>query len=310
MARRRTADAAPRGATDARQGRTLAERGRRLLDGPAEALALAHAAGVLHRELSPRKLFVTRPSASARGAIKLLDFGTTMGDAPEDATYGAPERREETLGAAGPWSDVYALATIFLEMLAGRPAPSLTDIEVSARVSEVLERAVARRPAERQKDVGEFWGMLKGAILRDRDSLQRVSKLPLTAGSGAPMDRERCTLPEDMRITLSRIDGITVPRVDPDVIALSNAEISYGDARPLDSGVRSAPGPLEPPRDGVTDRPSNDTVVMTPNEPRPSTATTPGAREQHDGRARRRRAEPAGRSPGGATDVPARRSGV
>ena len=277
-----------------KEGRSLSEVVR-LLDGAAEALALAHAHGVVHGALSPQRLFVTRADAKGRASIKLLDFGIASpamaprSNAPPDSGRRdidlAPELRRTDLGVVGPWSDVYALAMILFTMLLDRtpiaeglegddaarlgehrPTPSALGIEVSPRVSGVLKRAVAMRAAERQKDVGEFWGMLKGAILRDRDSLQRVSKLPLTAASSGASERERSTMPEDLRVTLSRIDGVTVPRVDPDVIALSNAEISYADALPLNSGVRSAPAAHERERGDAMDRPSNDTVVMTPSE--------------------------------------------
>ena len=36
--------------------------------------------------------------------------------------YGAPEQFSRSLGANGPWTDVYALGLVFTELLAGRPA--------------------------------------------------------------------------------------------------------------------------------------------------------------------------------------------
>ena len=116
-------------------GKTLREalRARELSDSDAveacaqlaEAVAHAHAHGILHRDVKPANvLLVDAPGVS----VRLLDFGlaafedaqtlTAPGDVPGTLAYISPER----LGGGGstPAADVWALGAILWEALGGR----------------------------------------------------------------------------------------------------------------------------------------------------------------------------------------------
>jgi serine/threonine-protein kinase len=177
----------------------------RLLDSAIDAVAYAHAQGVVHRDLNPGNLFLARTSSGVR--LKVLDFGVAkvMADSvlamPSARTvgnmrmfapaYGAPEQFDDRAGAVGPWTDVYAIALVTLEALrdrtvvegdhvgefamkaldrADRPTPRRLGTAVGDEVENAFARAVAVDPRNRPRDAGEFWGMLKHAMQVDAGS--------------------------------------------------------------------------------------------------------------------------------------------
>ncbi len=109
-----------------------------------EGLAHAHERGVVHGDLKPRNIFVTR-----EGELRILDFGSAHGFKPSKSraehaeqipTSGTPAYAscEQLEGRpADPRDDLYALACICYELLAGahpfgsRPATLARDYRVS-----------------------------------------------------------------------------------------------------------------------------------------------------------------------------------
>jgi serine/threonine protein kinase len=181
------------------RGRPLAD-AVKLLDSAIDALAYAHAQGVVHRDLNPGNFFLAKTTSGTK--LKILDFGVAkvmadsvlaMGSAARTVgnmrvftpSYGAPEQFDERLGAIGPWTDVYAIALVLLEVMTDRtvvegehigelaaqalnpshrPTPRSLGLSVSDAVEAVLTRAVALQPDQRPRDAGELWGTLKHAM--------------------------------------------------------------------------------------------------------------------------------------------------
>jgi serine/threonine-protein kinase len=139
----------------------------------AKALSYAHRHGVVHRDVKPGNVLITRD-----GQVKVADFGiaravgsdesvTQTGLVMGTATYFSPEQAQG-LGVDGR-SDVYSLGVVIYEMVTGR-APFMADTpvaiaykhvseapvpprELEPRLSPALEaiimRAMAKNPAER-----------------------------------------------------------------------------------------------------------------------------------------------------------------
>jgi formylglycine-generating enzyme required for sulfatase activity len=100
----------------------------------AAAVAFAHSRGVLHRDLKPGNLFMTR-KAGHPVWVKVLDFGlakssaeqsmTAAGSAVGTPAYMSPEVLKGH--PATPAADVYAIGLILYRMLSGRPAFEVPD---------------------------------------------------------------------------------------------------------------------------------------------------------------------------------------
>jgi serine/threonine-protein kinase len=159
-------------------GATLAERMRqgplgvveaiRVITGVARGLAHAHAHGVVHRDLSPRNVFLCQD-----GQVKVLDFGMasafghralgggTPGHMSPEQQRGAPEDER---------TDVFALGVLLYRLLAERPpfpaegelnhpAPAL-EVPEAPSVGPLLARMLAIDPVGRPRDAGEVLAAL------------------------------------------------------------------------------------------------------------------------------------------------------
>ncbi len=135
----------------------------RILREVADALASAHAAGVLHRDIKPGNVMI-----SGRHAL-VMDFGvakalkdaggekmTTVGVAVGTPTYMSPEQATgaETLDAR---SDIYALGLLAYELLTGKPPFDGRSAQaiLSAQVLEKPAPVTEKRPAI-SAGLGEF----------------------------------------------------------------------------------------------------------------------------------------------------------
>jgi tRNA A-37 threonylcarbamoyl transferase component Bud32 len=110
----------------------------------AEAIASAHAKGVVHRDLKPSNVLLTEA-----GEPKVTDFGlakfgqsemTVTGAIMGTPSYMAPEQAAGRSRAVGTHSDVYALGAILYELLTGRPPFK------GESASETIQHVLTREP--------------------------------------------------------------------------------------------------------------------------------------------------------------------
>ena len=155
-----------------------------------DAVAFAHASGVVHRDLKPENVFL----ANEAGAVvpKLLDFGishvlagggprmTATGIAVGTPAYMAPETIRG-VRQVDPRTDVWALGVMIHEVLAGAlPFPAQTSAEMFVQIAtadpvalqavapdvppelaRIVARCMNRDPDRRYADAGELLSILR-----------------------------------------------------------------------------------------------------------------------------------------------------
>lgn len=165
-----------------------------------DALDHAHSNGVIHRDIKPHNILITRD-----GRVKVTDFGiaravsasalTETGRVIGTVNYTSPEQARGA--AATAESDIYSLGVVMYEMLTGR-LPFAGDTPVSVALKHVQEeptpisilspgvvpqfervvmRALAKNPEDRWRTARSF----KHAVVRARQAAADGS------GQGVPL---------------------------------------------------------------------------------------------------------------------------
>lgn len=148
----------------------------------AGALEHAHLNGVIHRDIKPGNILIDR-----KGRAKLADFGISRSSprsGPDSLAsvgtlwYMSPEQLKD--GVTDHRGDIYSLAIVLHEALAGRPpysareplglrkeildgAPKIAD-EIPTKIRPVLRRAMSRSPHQRQASATQFAAEIKKAM--------------------------------------------------------------------------------------------------------------------------------------------------
>ena len=146
-----------------------------------EPLAFAHQAQVIHRDLKPDNIMVTK-----NGGVKVADFAlarkgggsgmTQVGQVMGTPFYMSPEQIRG--GAVDGRSDLYALGIMFYELLTGSvpfkegdiaylhmheepPKLSLKNPEISKQLEDIILKCLKKTPEERYPSVDELLEALK-----------------------------------------------------------------------------------------------------------------------------------------------------
>jgi serine/threonine-protein kinase len=154
-----------------------------------DALAFAHAQGVVHRDVKPANLILT-----PAGTLKVADFGIARIDATTltltgmvmgTPSYMSPEQCRGL--PTDPRADLFSVGVVLYELLTGvrpfdgameaiayricherhRPASEIATIAVPAGVDALIDRALAKDSAERFADARTFAAAVRQVLAGD-----------------------------------------------------------------------------------------------------------------------------------------------
>ncbi len=242
-------------------GPISAHRALRLAAQAADALAAAHAAGIVHRDIKPSNLML-----AAGDRVKVVDFGiakllganapgddgrtalTASGSVVGSAPYMSPEQAGGH--AVDERSDIFSLGAVLYEMLAGRRpfggsgggdtlAAILRDVPspipgVAPEVARLLARCLGKAPAERFQSASELRAAIEACLaFPSREQGASIAVLPFANMSGAKEDDYLCEgLAEEIINALTRIPGLRViARTSSFVVGRQELDVREAGAR-------------------------------------------------------------------------------
>ncbi len=260
-----------------------------------DAIAYAHARGLAHRDIKPANI-ILEPLGGAL-TPRLIDFGIakrfeTDAEKPSGAThtttarsaftpkYAAPEQLAGL--RTGPWTDVYALALLVLEVLAGR-AVFPTDGDARARLlktvaltpgelgwsfqewDEPLARALRLNPAERFADASQLLQSLEASM----EGLALLSPIAKTgpAARGDDLTQDHSVVPAS-RTLQTRVSK------------LSRRSIAFKGAIAVGGLALFSTAAALGLRHRATSRPLASSVPVTVDEVAPAKTAVPLARRE------------------------------
>jgi serine/threonine-protein kinase len=212
-----------------------------------EAIGEAHVLGIVHRDVKPENIMLTRRSDEG-DIVRVLDFGiarspggntqtvTKAGLIFGTARYISPEGAAGT--PVGPPADVYAIATILYQMLAGRTPfsgdsavevlgmqinqapPPLRSIERASYVPEpiaaAIMRGLAKHPEQREPDAQAFGRAIAQAARAG--GLAPEDLVPRSPLLGMPGKRPAFASVEATKQLALQPSDVAAPNVSPESV--------------------------------------------------------------------------------------------
>jgi eukaryotic-like serine/threonine-protein kinase len=233
-------------------------------------LVAAHAVGVVHRDLKPDNLYLTRD-----GTLKVLDFGiarlreagqssraTRTGSIMGTPMFMAPEQARGRWEQVDPRTDLWAVGALLFTLIAGRPvhlaetanetlalaciqrARSIRSVDpnVPEPIAELIDRALCYEVEARFADAASMRGAMRGAwrIVSGAESL------PSLAIAGPASTASTSGAGSDASSPGSKPGQVSAERASSSASRRTPARVSSDSKPDLIASARAASGDGEP----------------------------------------------------------------
>jgi len=280
----------------------------------ADALDYTHSRGVIHRDIKPANVMI-----DTAGTAKIMDFGiarigdtrtmTPTGMVMGTVEFMAPEQiRGETVDGR---ADQFSLAVVAYQMMTGStlfgphtlatltykivnetpPPPCTLNAALPQAVDAILAKALAKTPAERFTNCGEFVRALAQAFSDTPTTRVTAIPLPKPAGSARRSRLPVLTVVVAVVVAVVAVGGALAvwkpwertPQPPEQVAAARPAAVTPSDVTPTDvtpapvptpETVAPAPSPVAEPKPEPQEAKPNR-AVSTPQAVTPSPAALP-----------------------------------
>ena len=260
----------------------------------AEGLAVAHALGIVHRDVKPANLWIEEP----KKRLKILDFGLARPVEPETAltspglTVGTPGYMSPEQARGKPVdarTDLFSLGAVLYRVVTNRvPFPGDSDIEILAKVvteapvpilqlnpavpqpfAALIDRLLAKKPANRPqsaREVADILAAIELAIAKgdyaQTDSVASVGSHPESppADSQELEPRTEVLKPPPLRRDRSRIRWMVLFAVLLVIVGFSVVVLNWPD--PVSPSLATQPD-VKPSRRPLTVPATSPTPVPT-----------------------------------------------
>ena len=251
-------------------GRIMPERAIEIAEAVCDALSMAHAHGIIHRDIKPPNIMIT-----SKGDVKVTDFGIARVISGADtlaqtaavlgtASYLSPEQAQSQ--PVDQRSDIYSLGCVLYEMVTGRPPfsgdspvmvaskhvleqptpPSKLNRDVAPGLEAVIMKALAKNPDNRYQDADEMRADLErarlGQTVQATPLLPESARTQRIAPSGPPTavlppvepresERSRWWIPALIVLLILAVLGTGLYLLASSLLSTNAASVSVPDVR-------------------------------------------------------------------------------